>query len=167
MYGFIFTIVPFAIPSNVAIAIVLFGLAYAMLSLVIQRRLSNPAKTRELQARIQALTSELNQMAKRNEDITEKQRELMPLMGESMRLQMKSMLVILPMFYAVYYGALPYIFGPLAFGGAVNLVVTSLNYTGLFFVTVLLSSLTMSFSMLAYDKRKAKVVATPSTSGGQ
>lgn len=153
----VLTIAPIYMPVNVELAVVLLGAAYILMAAVIQRKLSNPVKMREIQTRIKELTKEMQDMAKRNLDVKEKQNEIMPLMGQSMKLQMKSMFVVLPIFYAVYYVVLPQMFGAFALTDA-NIFIP-LTLSGLFFAVVLIGGLALSMGILSYDKRKAKAAA--------
>ncbi len=153
MIPLVFTILT-AMPINVAIAVVLFGLGYGIFSLVLQRKLGNPKKTKEIQQRINNLTKEMNEMAKRNEDITQKQQELMPLLKESMMSQMKSMFVIFPVFLVIYYVLLPYAFSSYA-SDQVNFIVP-LTYTSLFIVTAIVTGLVLSMFILFNDRRTMK-----------
>jgi uncharacterized membrane protein (DUF106 family) len=111
MLWFLLTVGDLAPPLNIIIAVVLLAFAYATFTLKVQRKLVHPNKTKDLQQRIQKLTKEMNEMAKRNEDISAKQAELMPLMKESMNSQMKVMVVILPIFVIIYDVIIPALFG--------------------------------------------------------
>ena len=159
MFSPFMTIITLPLPINVAMAVILFGVAYAILTLKLQRTLSHPKKMRDIQMKISALTKELGEMSKRNEDITEKQKEIMPLMKQSMQMQMKSMVVIFPLFLFVYYLALPTIFG--AFSAEAFNFIVPLPYNSLFIVTAIVTGLIMSFTLLAKDrvstKQKAQV----------
>jgi uncharacterized membrane protein (DUF106 family) len=152
-------------PSNVAVAAVMVGIAYAIFSLKVQRKLTNPQKTREIQGRIQQLTKEMNEMAKRREDITAKQAELMPLFKESMQLQMKGMFVILPIFFIIYYGLIPLAFG--AFNNTYfNIYIIPFTYSTLFIGSAVVAALIMNVFVMMMDKAKAKKLKQASQIGG-
>ena len=152
---FEFFILTLVMPPNVAVAAVLIGLAYAIFSLKVQRKLTNPQKTREIQTKIQQLTKEMNEMAKRREDITAKQAELMPLFRESMQLQMKSMFVILPIFFIVYYGLIPFAFG--AFNNTIiKIYIIPFTYSTLFIASAVIAALILSTIVMTLDRAKAK-----------
>lgn len=141
-------------PTNVALAIVLMGLAYTILSITVQRRLSSPKKMRELQAKINVLTTEINEMTKRKEDTTAKQQEIMPLMGQTMKMQLKSTAVLIPTFFIVYYGLLPLLFFSFA---STNLdFIFELTYQNVFFATVFILGIVLSLVLLQIDKMKLK-----------
>lgn len=150
MYSAFLTVLIPSMPFNIALAVILVGVGYSTFSLKLQRRLTNPQKTRDMQAKINALTKQMNEMAKRNEDVTAKQAELMPLIRESMQAQMKSMFVILPVFFLIYYGALPFVFG--GFAAEAFTVIVPLNYTSLFIVTAIAFGLILSLGILIKDK---------------
>ncbi len=152
---FDFFILTLVMPPNVAIAAIMIGIAYALFILKVQRRLTNPQKTRDIQSKIQSLTKEMNEMAKRREDVTAKQAELMPLFKESMQLQMKSMFVILPIFFIIYYGLIP-----IAFGAFTNSYLTvyaiPFSYGTLFIGSAVIAALIMNVAIMMRDKAKAK-----------
>lgn len=148
-------------PFNIAFAVVLLGVAYAILTLKLQRRLTNPHKMKEIQGRISRLTKEMNEMTKRNENISAKQAELMPLMRESMQGQMKAMFVVLPLFLVVYYGLLPLMFNQFAAEDFTFIV--PLSYSSLFIVTAIIFGLVMSVGILISDKVKPKPGQAPDT----
>ena len=147
-------------PINIALFIMAVGVGYALLSITIQRKLTNPKKMRELQHRSKQLTNELNALAKSNaprEHIEAKQKELMPILSETMRRQMKPMVVILPVFLAMYYLVLPSVFAASASGYVVFSLLGStqqLGSKGIFFWTVLVSGFICSMIILLYDKKK-------------
>jgi uncharacterized membrane protein (DUF106 family) len=142
-------------PINVATAAIMIGFAYAILTLKVQRRLTNPQKTKEIQAKIQSLTKEMNEMSKRKEDITAKQAEIMPLFQQSMKLQMKSMFVILPVFFLIYYGLLPLAFS--AFASAYfTIYAIPFTYGTLFIGSAVIASLIINIAIMLRDKAAAK-----------
>ncbi len=141
----------------VALSIIAIGVAYALFSVVLQRKLVDPKRMREIQSKVSQLSKELNAMIKSNaakEEISKKQSELMPLMSENMKKQFKPMIIILPIFFLVYYVLL----GAL-FGGVANQTIyflMPLHYKGLFFATVLILGFASSIFILIYDRKKAK-----------
>jgi uncharacterized membrane protein (DUF106 family) len=162
MYSYFLTVLIPALPINVALAVIFFGIGYGTLTLTLQRRLSNPAKTKEMQVKINALTKEMNAMAKRNEDISAKQAELMPLISESMRSQMKSMFVILPIFFIIYYLILPAIFG--GFAAEYFTLLVPLSTQSLFIITAIMFSLFLTLSIFLRDKMVTKRLKNLQTS---
>lgn len=129
--------------------IVVIALLYTLLSVGLQRKLSNPVRQQEVQLKMNAISKELNAMIKSNapkEQIAAKQKEIMPLMSESMRAQFKPMLIILPLFFVVYYALVPMI--PLG--------VKSASMQNAFFVAVLIFGLVTSMVFLVKDRKKAK-----------
>jgi uncharacterized membrane protein (DUF106 family) len=145
------------LPISVEIAVIALGAAYTAFSVILQRKLGNAKRSREIQGHVQALTKELNTMLKGNassEEISRKQGEIMPLIGESMKMQFKPMLIILPVFFVVWYGVVPAAFGQYA-GYTVEFL-TSLDYSSLFFFTVLVLGFSSSIVLLAYDRKQLK-----------
>ena len=86
------------------------------------------------------------------EQIAKKQGEVMPLMSESMRSSMKPMLVILPMFFVVYYMALP------ALPAQLGLTTADAAKTvqSLFFWVVFVFGILSSVVVLIYDRIATK-----------
>ena len=139
-----------ALPHNVEIIIITIAIVYTIVSIVIQRKLSNPKRMGEIQAKIQSVQKEMNAMIKEKasqEQMMAKQKEVMPLMGESMKYSMKPMIVILPMLIITYYLIIP----ALPFGAS--------NVSGIkttFFYTVLILGLISAGFVMLYDRKKAK-----------
>jgi len=146
-----------AMPTAVAVAVVVIGMVYAVGSIFLQRKVTNPAKQREIQAKVKILTKEMQEKVKRNEDISAHQKQLMTHMGESMKLQMRSMFLILPLFLVIYYLALPYVFKPYQ-NTDVVLWSIPLTYTSLFFATALIVGLISSGVILLRDRKLIKAM---------
>lgn len=145
------------LPFNAELLVFGIAVAYTFASIALQRTLTSPKKTREIQERMQGISKELNDMLKNNasqDEIKAKQAELMPLMSTSMKSQFKPMLVILPLFFVLYSWIFPYVFV-----SAVQ--VQFLIYKGspaqiMFLVIASVLGITSSLVILAYDKKKAK-----------
>ena len=138
------------LPQNVEIVVVAIAIAYTVISIVIQRKLSNPKKMREVQAKIQIVQKEMNEMLKRNapqNELMSKQKEIMPLMGESMKSSMKPMFVIFPLLILTYYLIIP----SLPFGSN---NVASIKTT--FFYIVFILGMVSAVIIMLYDRKKAK-----------
>jgi uncharacterized membrane protein (DUF106 family) len=137
-------------PSQEMIIIVL-AVAYALFAIAIQRKLSNAKRLREIQAQISKTTKEMNLMMKNKvpeAEIVAKQKEMMPLLGESMRSSMKPMFVILPMFLIVYYLLIPKLpLGPSA---------TPKSIQDFFFIVVFVVGIISAIVMMLYDKQQTK-----------
>lgn len=161
----IFSLQLVPMPQSVALSIILIGIAYAVFAIVLQRKINDPKKMRALQKQINDLTKEINEMAKRKEDVTEKQKLIMPLMGDTMKLQMRTIFVVLPLFFLVYYGAIPFLYHP--FFGTEYTIIYPMSYQTLFFATVFVLGFVLSFAILEYDKRKAKEEAGESSTSSQ
>ena len=143
-----------SLPLGAEIVIIIVGVAYTLLSVFLQRKLTNPKRMREVQARLKQITTELNTLMKNNgskEEISERNKEIVPLMKESMQTQMKPMLVILPLFIVIYYVLLPAI--PLGLTAA---EIATKNVQFLFFVTALVFGFAASGAVLLYDRKLAK-----------
>lgn len=140
------------LPLGAELIIIAIGICYTLLAMVLQRKLTNPRKLREIQNRMKQLTKEMNDLTKANapkEQIMAKQQEIMPLMSESMRGQLKSMFVLLPMFIAFYYLFIP----NLPLGAAA----TATNMKTMFFVTVFVFGIAVTIFTTLWDRRKARM----------
>ena len=142
-------------PLNIEVSIILLAVVYSLFTLFLQRKLSNPKKMRDLQRKSKHLSKELNELVKNNaphEQISEKQKELMPILSETVKVQFRSMIVILPIFAVIYYILLPTYFKTSTYVHFLG----ELNYSTLFFVTVLAVGLLASMAVLLYDRKKTK-----------
>jgi uncharacterized membrane protein (DUF106 family) len=141
------------LPVGAELIIIAICVVYTLGSVALQRKLTNPKRMREVQARVKQLTNEMNLLAKSNatkEMITAKQNEMMPLMSESMRTMMKPMFVVLPIFLVLYYVMLPALAAPLGVAGGAKSVQL------LFFTITLVLGLISTAVILMYDRMKMK-----------
>lgn len=144
-----------SMPIALALLMVALGFAYVSFITFLQRRfLTNPARIAELQLKISAVSSEMRAMAKKGLDVREKQKELMPHMKESTKMQMKSMFIVLPLSALVYFVALPTLFAGSS-SYVLNFVVP-MSYLAVFFWTALVSGLVLSTTLMRRDRRRAK-----------
>jgi len=142
---------------EIVLAVAILGVAYGLFAIMLQRKLVNQSRMREIQQKVKALTKEIQEMTSRKEDATAKQKELMPLMGESMKSQLKATFVILPVFFAVYYVALPNMFA--AFNGQVYNFFFPLTYLNIFFVAAFVSGMVLSLIVQLHMRAQAKAKA--------
>ncbi len=130
------------------------GIIYAVFALFVQRKLSNIDKMYELRAKMNQHTKELMEMTKNNapkEKIAEKQKDLTNTSMQSMKNQMKPMIIVLPIFALVYYLLIPMGFSKS--GISVLLLGFTLNYQLLFIVVTFISGLILS-SLFSLRNRK-------------
>lgn len=147
-------------PTATIILLVVLGIIYVAFSTLVQRKVGNPKKLREMQQKLNALSKEMNALVKQNapkEEIAKKQSELMPLMSENMKTSMKPMFVILPVFFLLYYLILPTAFHSVANQYTIfPLLNMKLNYLGVFFACVFVLGIATSIIIMIYDKKIAK-----------
>jgi uncharacterized membrane protein (DUF106 family) len=148
------------LPTNIAIAIVMIAAAYAILAIVLQRKINHPSKMREMQTRMNALTKEMVEKMKKKEDYSHLQAEHTRLMGQTMKNTFKTMAVTLPIFALLYYVMLPMGFGTFK-GDTINIIMP-LTYQSLFFWTAFAIGMIVSMLLMARDRRieKKKAPAT-------
>lgn len=140
-----------SLPFGAGMAIIALDLIYTVAVVLLQRKLTNPKRTREIQSEIKRLTNELNALVKSNaarELQLAKQNEVTKLMGESMRSMMKPMLILVPISLVVFYVLLPAL--PLGVG------VEAKSVQAMFFYTALVMGLISSAVILLYDKMMLK-----------
>lgn len=141
----------FTLTQSQEMIIVVIAVAYALFAVVIQRKLSNAKRLREIQAQISKTTKEMNLMMKNKvpeAQIMAKQKEMMPLLSESMKSSMKPMFVILPLFLLVYYVLIPMI----PFGAPA----TPKSIQSFFFTVVFVVGIATALVMMVYDRQQTK-----------
>ncbi len=131
---------------NIAVAVVLLAIGYATLSFKVQRIVIDRAKMKENQQKMQHHFKKIKELTDANQDATEHQNAYMAIVKESTQNQFKLMAVMLPMFFAVYYVALPALFWKVSTQFFMLLV--PLGYAGLFIVAVMISG----FVLLGVEK---------------
>ncbi|MGC8479682.1 MAG: EMC3/TMCO1 family protein [Candidatus Micrarchaeia archaeon] len=139
------------------IELVTAGIFYAIFAIIVQRRLSNIDKMYELRAKMNKSTKELMELTKSNatkDKISTKQKELTDASMSSMKLQMKPMLIIFPIFAVVYYLLVPMGFSKS--GILVNLLGFTLNYQLLFIVVTFVSGICLSIIFSLRDRKRLK-----------
>ncbi len=138
------------LPFNVELIIIVMALVYTGISILAQRKLSNPKRMREIQYKVKIIQKDMNDMIKNKapqEQLMAKQKEFMPLMGEQMKSSMKPMLVILPLLLITYYLILP------------ELPIGASNLSGskeLFFIIVFAVGIVVAIIIMVYDRKQAK-----------
>ncbi|MEM0074297.1 MAG: DUF2208 family protein [Candidatus Micrarchaeaceae archaeon] len=139
--------------SFFAIFLVLGAAAYVVFSIFLQRKLGNPKRLREIQNTIKAKSKELTELSKNHADpatLAAKQKELTPLLSETMKIQFKPLLVVLPIFIIIYYAILPMLVAP---GTTVSLFSFTLSYQLYFIVFSFIFGIVASVAVSLYDKK--------------
>ncbi len=143
--------------ATVIISITLMGIVYALFSIFIQRRLVNIDRMYELRAHMNAHTKKLIAASKAGatpQELSDHNQELNKITMESMRNQMKPMIVILPVLAVIEYLVLPYFFT------SSNLSLTILgfvlNYQLLFIVVIFIAGILLSMTLSLMDRRRLK-----------
>jgi uncharacterized membrane protein (DUF106 family) len=130
--------------------ILIIAVVYALGSVALQRKVSNAKKLRQTQSKVQKVSKELNEMVKNKasqEAIAAKQKEMMPLLSESMKSSIKPMFVILPLFLVVYYVLVPAL--PFASGNVKSV-------QGFFFIAVFVIGFIAAIILMINDRRITK-----------
>ncbi len=97
---------PFITPDNFIIIVTLVAIAYSVVSFVIQRKVGNYQRIKEIQKSSSDISKELSEASKakdqaRIDAAMKKQGDIMPMMSEMMMLQMKPLMVIVVIFVCV------------------------------------------------------------------
>ncbi|MDE1828118.1 MAG: DUF106 domain-containing protein [Candidatus Micrarchaeota archaeon] len=144
--------------ETLGIEIIIIGVAYALLAVTVQRKLSNMKKMYETQDIIKQKSNELMELTKKGVTdkalLDAKQKEVMAMVSQSMKSQLKPMFVVFPLFLIVYYWALPAGIGPLA--GTQTFTSFNLDYKTLFIVVTFIVGLSVSMVLMQLDKRSMK-----------
>lgn len=144
-------------PFSVVVILVIIGVFEVTISILVQRKVGNPKRMREIQIKMSKVSKDMKEMMKSKasqESIMQKQREIMPLANESMKMSLKPMLIIFPFFMFMYYGVV----GIMLKGWSmykINFIVP-LGYEGFFIVSVFILGLIAGISVSLYDRKKMK-----------
>ena len=141
----------------IAYEIIIIGVIYALFAVFIQRKLSNMDKMYEMQDTIKAKSDELMALTKAGnaskEVLDAKQKEVMGIVSQSMKNQLKPMFVVFPLFIIVYYYALPFAFAAAA---ASAIFPFALHYQTLFIVVTFIIGFLTSMTLMSMDKKRLK-----------
>lgn len=142
---------------DLLIIIPLVAVAYVLVTVALQRKISNVERMRELQKSMKDKMKEVNAMVKSNADktlIDAKSKELNAIASENMKHTMKSSLVVLPVMLVVFYYLLPLAFGSSSF--TVDILSFKLDYRTYFILMAIVVGLASSLVLNLYDKRRMK-----------
>lgn len=148
--------------SDTGLAAILVAIAvlYAIGSIFLQRKLTNPKRMREIQRTIKEHSNKLSALVKSGatkEEIAARQSQIMPLLSESMKSQMKPMFVVLPLFIVLYYFLVPGIINTMgAAKSTVTFIVPNLSYQYFFFLVEVIIGMAASVTVMVYDRKTAK-----------
>ncbi len=150
-----------AVPDTGLVAIlVVVAVLYAIGSIFLQRKLTNPKRMREIQRTINEHSKKLNELVKSGatkEEISARQSQIMPLLSESMKSQMKPMFVVLPLFIVLYYFLVPGIINAMgAAKGTITFIMPDLSYQYFFFLVEVIIGMAASITVMVYDRKTAK-----------
>lgn len=141
----------------VIITIMLMGAAYACFSVFMQRKLVNIDRMYELRAHMGAHTKKIMAAAKAGasqQEINAHNAELSKITMESMKNQMKPMIVIFPVLLILEYVVLPYMFA--SSGISVTLLGFTLNYQLIFIVVAFAVGAVLAILLSLLDRRRLK-----------
>ena len=136
--------------------IILVAAAYSILLIALQRVIIDVDRMYELRAHMNTHQKHLMELTKRNatkEEIAEKQKSLMAVSSESMKMQMKPMIVTLPLYAVLYYLVLPRYFSNVP---NFHIFSFTLNYGLAFIVFSLILTMVLQQLIAYYDRRRLK-----------
>ena len=142
--------------SLIMLEIIAIAFSYALFVVILQRRLTNVDKMYEIRARMNEKTKALNGLVKNNaskDEISQKQKELMEISSESMKLQIKPLIVVFPLFILLYYVLLPRVFN---MATTLSLLSITLSYHTFFVILLFVLGLIFSTSFSIYDRKRLK-----------
>lgn len=137
--------------------IIAIGAIYALFAVYLQRRLSNMDTMYATQDAIKAKSDELVAMTKQGaakEQLDLKQKEVMAMVSQSMKSQLKPMLVVFPLFIIVYYYAIPFAFASAA--ASLTFTMFNFDYKTLFIVVTFVVGFFTSMTLMSLDKKRLK-----------
>lgn len=132
------------------------AIAYSVLLILLQRLLIDVDRMYELRAHMNKHQKHLMALTKQNaskETIAEKQKELIAVSSESMKMQMKPMIVTLPLYAVLYYLVLPKYFSNVP---NFHIFSITLNYGLAFIVFSLILTMVLQQLIAFYDRRRLK-----------
>ncbi len=144
--------------SMIIAEIVVVAVIYATIAFFLQRKVSNIKRVNEIRKTVNQHQKDLNEMIKTNAakaDIEKKQQEMMSMLSESMKYQMKGMFIVVPMFLLIYYVALPYVFGGVT-GTIATIFSINLTYQTLFVASAFVCGIVLLILVSVVDKIKDK-----------
>lgn len=146
-----------AMPLTVILAIALIGTFEIVVSTLLQRKLINTKKSRQIQYRMNMISKEVKEMIKNKEStdaINQKNKEMMPLASESMKMTLKPMIAIFPLFIFVYYVVIGMYLSDWK-KYVVNFIIP-MHYKTFFIVFILIVGMVIGIAISIYDRKKAK-----------
>jgi uncharacterized membrane protein (DUF106 family) len=139
---------------TIILEITLIAVVYALSVVLLQRKLTNIDRMYEIRARMNDKTKRLTNLVKNNaskEEISQEQKELMDISTESMKLQLKPLLVVFPMFLLLYYVLLPKFFN---MSTTLSIDSFTLSYHTFFVILLFVIGLIFSTSFSIYDRKR-------------
>jgi uncharacterized membrane protein (DUF106 family) len=144
---------------NIAlIEIIIAGIAYALFSFGAQKKLANLNKVYEIRSMMSQEQKKLMELIKSNApktEIDDRQKHIMSMMSESMKYQIKGMIVVIPLFFIIYYYLLPMGFS--SSNISIMLFSINLNYQNIFLITSFIFGMLIFvvYSRIAGNRAKA------------
>lgn len=141
--------------NPIILELVLIAIVYVTFSVFVQRKLANYKRIKEIKKEMDIKMKELRTMGSnvQKEVMDLKQKEITALASESMRHQIKPTLIILPIFFVLYYVALPMFF-PATF--SVTVLSYTLSYKTFFIAVSFVLGLMSTVILAAYERMVAK-----------
>ena len=147
----------------IILELVAIAICYVSFSVFVQRKLANYKRIKEIKKEMDVKMKELRTLGTdvKKEVLDLKQKEITALASESMRHQIKPTLIILPIFFLLFYVALPYFFP-----ASLNIAVLSytLPYKTFFIVVSFILGIASTILLAAYERiatRKQAQVTNP------
>ena len=101
-----------ALGTTTLLSIIAISIAYILISIVIQRKLSNAKRMRQIQLQLRQIQKELGELIKAKApqpELQAKQSQMMALTTQSMTASFKPLVVLFPLTMIFYYWIVPHL----------------------------------------------------------
>jgi len=152
-------------PLYAELVVIAIGVLDVIVSIYLQRKVFiDEEKMYRSQMKMKKFQSDMKEMVKNKasqEELMNKQKEMMPLMSENMSFSIKSAIPSLILFFAIYDLILPYIYKAIApnYIDATVYFIMPLNYHTLFWATILILGIVGAIYMAIRDRKNIKKLA--------
>lgn len=144
---------------SMPLELVLFALAYVILTVIVQQKFSNVKRIREIAREMKQHQEDLKKKGQTmtTEEMNEKQKVMMSLTSEMMRHQLRASFVILPVSLLLFYFVLPYFFGSPS--TTITVLSFTMPYRTFFIIVALILGIISQRIVTEYDRKQAEKAA--------
>ncbi len=141
--------------SFIVLELVLIAIVYVSFSVIAQRKIANYKRIKEIKKDMDIKMKELRSLGSSitKEALDVKQKEITALASESMRHQLKPTLIVLPIFFLLFYVALPAL---VPASTKISVLSLSLPYTTFFIAVSFILGILSTIALSVYERIAAK-----------